>query len=126
MRNLIRRLKAAWLFSQNVQYRDLYPGFWDNGDARWLSNMFNTVHGRKLRQILTNLVSEMQMNACMPINRDEPLRHDPDFKRGMAYGMQVLIAELKSRMKISVASADSETFESTQSTGAESFEHLHP
>jgi hypothetical protein len=120
MQNLLRRLKAAWLFTRTVPYRDLYPGFWDNADAKWLSNMFNTVHGAKLKMILTNFVSETQMNACLPAVKE------PNFNRGIAYGAQALIATIQSHMKLSEVPADSGTIEESQTTGAENFDHLHP
>src|SRR4030095_7825951 len=120
MRNFFRRLKHAWLFPRTIQYRDVYPGFWDNADARWLSGMFGTVHGRKLSQLLTNFVCEQQMNACMPNLKE------PDFSRGVSYGAQAAIAFMESHMKFSEVPADSGAIEEAELTGAPDLAQYRP
>lgn len=91
MRSFFRHLRAAWLFGRTFAYVEKVdaPDFWTDEDARWLTNVLSSHHGKKLKMRLTNYVVQI---ACGAVRKESNTR----FHNGIATGASLLVAHIES------------------------------
>lgn len=88
--NFLRRLRAAWLFSQYNSYREPQPP-WSPEDADTWKAFRQTPTGRKLGMVLNNMVWHKAIFASNP-------GQDMIFQAGAAFGTRATIADIQSLM----------------------------
>lgn len=111
MSNLIRRLRAAWFFWRFYPSTQLPNNFWQDSDARSLSNFLTSDTGVKMRRILLEKVNMSAQRAIME-------QAHPEYLAGVAWGIRGTVAEIDSLLQISPPSSESTAFTEGQLEGA--------
>lgn len=91
MRQFLRHLKAAWLYSRYFPYIEGADeeGFWTPADETSLASFLRSHTGSKLRHRLSNYYIQMAQSAVM--NPDTPA-----YKMGVAAGIHMTISAIES------------------------------
>jgi hypothetical protein len=115
MRNLLYRLRAAWLFSKSEPYVQLPSDYWTNENARTLSSFLSSTEtGRKLRFILGNRVTQSAIDAT--------LKNSTQYDSGYAGGIRGTVATVDSLLKLS--SEANASLQNNEELGSEANEFL--
>jgi len=94
MREFLRRLKAAWIFSRYFPYVDIPDDYWTREDAMAFSNFMVNDTGVKLRHMWRMAVHNSAQKAISE-------RKDSSYVCGVAFGIRSLLAETDSLLVIS-------------------------
>ena len=116
MRNLLRHLRAAWLFIRVTPYRAVPRETWTDGNAARWQSFQNEETGLKLIALVNDAIALQSMKAVMKTDNQS-------YECGYAAGMMGLLAVLRS---FSPAPSDSGNTEENPAMGADDFEHLSP
>lgn len=95
MKNLCRRLRAAWMFLKKYPVVALPDNYWSPADAKALSNFLGSDTGIKLRHIRWNRVYQAQQQAVID-------RKDSAYSAGIAFGIYGSVAEEDSLLQVSL------------------------
>ena len=107
----LARLRAAWLYTKYSPYIEEADAedFWTPADARWLSTMFGSYSGQKLKLRLRNYAISSAMNAV----RDQS---NTVYASGVAAGIAMGINAIDTHL--SHEAADSLTTETSSEDAA--------
>jgi hypothetical protein len=120
MRSFLRRLKAAWLFSQVHPHVDELPGnFWVDEDAKALSKFLTSRTGNKWRLFMLRHVQESAFRATME-------RNYAAYECGYASGCRGIMAINDSLLAIPAPAGELPTEESDDAVPAELFDKYAP
>lgn len=91
MRNLLRHLRAAFLYARFFPYIEEADGesFWTPADEQALANFFNSYTGNKLKARLTNYAIKV---ACAAVKHPG----SSPYENGVAAGVPMTIAAIES------------------------------
>jgi hypothetical protein len=94
MRNWLRRLHAAWIFSRYFPYVEIPEKYWTREDAMTFSHFMVSDTGVKLRHMWRMAVHNSAQKAISE-------RQDSAYVCGVAFGIRSLLAETDSLLTIS-------------------------
>jgi hypothetical protein len=93
MHNFFKRLRGAWCYLKHYPVITLPPNYWNDADARALSNFMTGDTGSKLRNMRFNRVYESQQLAITD-------RKDSAYSAGVAFGILAMTSEEDALLKI--------------------------
>ena len=93
MRDFLRRFRVAMMVLRHYPVTVLPDFYWNDGDAKALSNFMTGDTGSKLRHIRFNRVYEAQLMAISD-------RKDSAFAAGIAFGVRAMVAEEDSLLAV--------------------------
>ena len=88
MRNFLRRIKIAWLFTKHFPFTPIPDDYWLMENAKELTNFLMSDTGTKFRFLMRNKVSDSAMRAI--IDSSDHSKH----LCGYASGVRGTIAEI--------------------------------
>ena len=94
MRELFRRIRAAFIFSRYFPYVDIPDDYWTRSDAMAFSDFMVNDTGVKLRHMWRMAVHNSAQKAISE-------RKDSAYVCGVAFGIRSLLAETDSLLTIS-------------------------